>query len=117
MKQIILSAVLILMLFAGSIGCDLYLSHECGELTKILRREENSGSDVEISQRWGDFSRFAAVFTGNDLIRSANNSYEVYLTACQDDPESVDTKTARAQLIQALEEIRMIHSFRWERLL
>ncbi|MGM9636802.1 MAG: hypothetical protein ACI3YK_02325 [Eubacteriales bacterium] len=117
MKQIIVASVLILLLFAGSIGCDLYLSHECSELTEILCREEQTGSDSEISRHWGDFSRIAAVFTGNDLIRSANNSYETYLTARQDDPESVDTKTARAQLIQALEEIRMIHSFRWERLL
>lgn len=117
MKQIILSGILILLLFAGSIGCDLYLSHECDRLTEMLYREESTGSDSRIQQDWEIFSKIAAVFTGNDLIRSANSSYETYLTARRDDPESIDTQTARVQLIQTVKEIRMIHSFRWERLL
>ncbi|MGM9680738.1 MAG: hypothetical protein ACI3XR_04455 [Eubacteriales bacterium] len=117
MKQIILSGILILLLFAGSIGCDLYLSHECDRLTETLRHEESTAFDSRIVKDWDHFSKIAAVFTGNDLIRSANSSYEVYLAARRDDPESIDTQTARVQLIQAVKEIRMIHSFRWERLL
>lgn len=117
MKQILISSILILILFVGSIGCDLYLSHQCDEVTDMLQREAQSDEKIEIEHHWDGFSRFAAVFTGNDLIRSANSSYEVYLTALRDDPASVDTKTARAQLMQAVKEIRMIHSFRWDRLL
>lgn len=115
MKQILLTGSLLLVLVLAAIGCDCMILHECGEITDLLDRPDAPDHVEQIDGVWEDFSEMAAYFTGYELIRSADTAHELYLAAYLDDPESVDTKTAREQFRQAVEEIRKIHAFRMER--
>ena len=114
MKQILVTSLLLILLFSAAVGCDCLILRDCGEITELLDRPDEAHTQ-KIDEIWEDFSDFAAYFTGYELIRSADTAHELYLAAYLDDPQSVDTKTAREQFRQAVEEIRKIHAFRMER--
>ncbi len=114
MKQIILTGTLILALVLAAIGCDCLILRECSEITDLLYQPDEQHTE-KIDEIWEDFSEFAAFFSGYDLIRSADTAHEIYLAAYRHNPESVDTKTAREQFRQAIEEIQKVHAFRMER--
>lgn len=115
MKQILVTSVLIVVIILAAIGCDCYLLRECTKISNLLENPEELSHIEKISEIWEEFSDTAAYFTGYELIRSADVSFETYLAAYKDDPESVDTKTSREHFQQTIEEIRKIHGFRMER--
>lgn len=115
MKELIVAILLVILLPIGAIFNSYLLTERCDALIELLEKDSASEDYSErVSEKWENLKRFAAYSTPYDLIRSANNACECYLTRLKCDEDPAEVETALVQFRSAVSDLQRIHAFSLE---
>lgn len=115
MKQLILAVVIVVALPIISLTNSYLLTERCDALLATLDSDQidDRYSDM-INEEWSLLKSAAAYSTPYDLIRTANNACEGYLTRLKCGENSAETEAALVQFRSAIYDLRRIHAFSLE---
>lgn len=115
MKQFFLAIALVIALPISALTNSYLLTERCDTIFEALESDLSAEDYSDsIRENWRMLRRSAAYTTPYDLIRSANNACEIYLSRLNSDDDPVEIEAALVQFRSAVGDLRRIHAFSLE---